>query len=93
MNSGDWLEAIDAASAAAALVVSQRGCASAMPTPAPKRKELNHPTCRIRMRVRGGAWVVSSLLMLPRCYPSILVGPSLERPGYSRGRESYSRRV
>ena len=33
MNSGDWLEAIDAASAAAALVVSQRGCASAMPTP------------------------------------------------------------
>ena len=33
MNSGDWLKAIDAASAAAALVVSQRGCASAMPTP------------------------------------------------------------
>lgn len=32
MNSGDWLEAIDAGSAAAALVVSQRGCASAMPT-------------------------------------------------------------
>jgi 5-dehydro-2-deoxygluconokinase len=33
MNSGDWLEAVDAGSAAAALVVSQRGCASAMPTP------------------------------------------------------------
>ncbi len=33
MQTGDWLEAVDAASAAAALVVSQRGCASAMPTP------------------------------------------------------------
>jgi 5-dehydro-2-deoxygluconokinase len=33
MNNGDWLEAVDAGSAAAALVVSQRGCASAMPTP------------------------------------------------------------
>ena len=33
MDSGDWLEAVDAGSAAAALVVSQRGCASAMPTP------------------------------------------------------------
>ena len=32
MNTGDWLQAIDAGSAAAALVVSQRGCASAMPT-------------------------------------------------------------
>ncbi len=33
MNRGNWLEAVDAASAAAALVVSQRGCASAMPSP------------------------------------------------------------
>jgi len=33
MNNGDWLEAAEAGSAAAALVVSQRGCASAMPTP------------------------------------------------------------
>ncbi len=33
MNSGDWLEAVETASAAAALVVSRRGCASAMPTP------------------------------------------------------------
>ena len=33
MNNGDWLQAVDAGSAAAALVVSQRGCASAMPTP------------------------------------------------------------
>ena len=33
MQTGDWLEAVKAASAAAALVVSQRGCASAMPTP------------------------------------------------------------
>jgi len=33
MNSGDWLKAVDAASAAAALVISQRGCASAMPSP------------------------------------------------------------
>ncbi|MCP3686784.1 MAG: hypothetical protein GY784_00075 [Gammaproteobacteria bacterium] len=33
MHSGDWLKALDAGSAAAALVVSQRGCASAMPDP------------------------------------------------------------
>jgi len=33
MQTGDWLKAVDAASAAAALVVSQRGCANAMPTP------------------------------------------------------------
>jgi 5-dehydro-2-deoxygluconokinase len=32
MNSGDWLDAVDAGSAAAALVVSKRGCASTMPT-------------------------------------------------------------
>jgi len=32
MKSSDWLQAVDAGSAAAALVVSQRGCASAMPT-------------------------------------------------------------
>jgi 5-dehydro-2-deoxygluconokinase len=41
MTSGDWLEAVDAGSAAAALVVSQRGCASAMPTP-DKLKSLQH---------------------------------------------------
>ncbi len=33
MRSGDWLKALDAGSAAAALVVSQRGCAGAMPDP------------------------------------------------------------
>ncbi len=33
MNYSDWQKAIEAASAAAALVVAQRGCASAMPTP------------------------------------------------------------
>ena len=33
MQSGDWLEAVDAGSAAAALVVSRRGCAGAMPAP------------------------------------------------------------
>ncbi len=33
MQSGDWVKAVDAGSAAAALVVSQRGCASAMPGP------------------------------------------------------------
>jgi 5-dehydro-2-deoxygluconokinase len=32
-NSADWQQAVEAGSAAAALVVSQRGCASAMPTP------------------------------------------------------------
>ena len=31
MSSGDWQQAIEAGSAAAALVVSQRGCVSAMP--------------------------------------------------------------
>jgi 5-dehydro-2-deoxygluconokinase len=31
LNTGDWQQAISAGSAAAALVVSQRGCASAMP--------------------------------------------------------------
>ena len=33
LNSGDWLSAVAAGSAAAALVVSTRGCASAMPNP------------------------------------------------------------
>ncbi len=32
MNNGDWEKAINSASAAAAIVVSQRGCASAMPS-------------------------------------------------------------
>jgi 5-dehydro-2-deoxygluconokinase len=31
MSSGDWQQAIEAGSAAAALVVSQQGCVSAMP--------------------------------------------------------------
>ena len=32
MSLGDWEKAIDAGSAAAAIVVSKQGCASAMPT-------------------------------------------------------------
>ena len=33
LHSKNWLDAVDAGSAAAAIVVSKRGCASAMPTP------------------------------------------------------------
>jgi 5-dehydro-2-deoxygluconokinase len=32
MTSGDWWQAIEAGSAAAAIVVSKQGCASAMPS-------------------------------------------------------------
>ena len=33
MKTGDWQQSVEAGSAAASLVVSQRGCANAMPTP------------------------------------------------------------
>ncbi len=46
MNSADWQQAVESGSAAAALVVSQRGCASAMPTP----KQLESLQLRKNMR-------------------------------------------